>query len=317
MLKSHICRGALALFLLLVPALAAQQEVRFEAVMTGRAVFGCMILPITYSVVQWVSPNQSQTGLTNDVRSVTSASGLPVYALRDGDIVTIEPNGTHTLILAGSFHALTVTPGGRFFALSGSNLSVITSAGVVEATYPLPGLSAPDLIAVASDECTIYYRRGSAIGRFNGCTGAALSDFMAIDPWDLFDIYPLPNGQVLVAKGLTVDLHDASGTLIRTVASVVDYGFEALVYVPYQIATTPDGQVLWMAILQGCEEMGSLVRVDMRDGRELSRVDAEMSTANGLVIGNATTAGIPTTSNVALLALTIALAFSALFLLRR
>jgi hypothetical protein len=319
MLKSHIRRGILLFCILLVPALSAQQ-LRFEAVMTGRVVVGCMILPISFSAVQWVNPDRLYTdpNTTSETRSVTSAPGLPVFALRDGDIINLQPDGTHTVILAGSFYALTVAPSGRFFATTGTDLSVISSAGVLEATYPLPGATPVSaLVAVASDGCTVYYRKSSSIGRVNGCTGAPLSDFMAINISDLYDIHPLPNGQVLIARTNGVDLHDASGSLIRNVANIADYGFDPLLYAPYQVAATPDGQVVWMAILNGCEEMGSLVRVAIQDGHELSRVDAETSTANGLVIGTATTAGVPTAGNLALAAFAIVLACTGALLLRR
>ena len=322
MKKNHVRACFLtAVIALVVPAvLLAQQQPRFEAVLSGRMIFGCFILPFITDVLEWVNPDRVEEG--TPVEMVASAVGQPVFALRSGQIVTLQPDGTHTTFAPApsSPFSLTVATTGRVFVASdGPILTVFSPAGVQEASYPLPGLLFQDsALAVAWDGCTIYYGKPNSIGRINGCTGAVLSDFTTLPPFTpLNDIYPLRTGEVLLALADDVVLHDASGNFIRTVVDISTYGFSTE-HFAMQVATTADEQVLYIAIGDGCFEDAFLLRALIRDdARELSRRPIQMNSINGLVIGTASTMDAPTASETALMILAIALALGGVFLLRR
>lgn len=321
MKKNHVRACFItAIIALVVPAvLFAQQQPRFEAVLSGRNVFGCFILPLTTAVLEWVNPDRVEDNTAVDM--IASAVGQPVFALRSGQIVTLQPDGTHATFApapSNSF-ALTVATTGRVFvANNGPTLTVFSPAGVQEASYPLPGLNYP-ILAVAADGCTIYYGKSDAIGRINGCNGTVLSDFATFGIVQLWDVYPLLDGSVLIAVNDEVLLYDAAGTPVRTVADVSLYGFDPQEgFAPMQVATTPDSQILYLAIMNGCTSEAFLVRASMRDdGRELSRRPVQMNTANGLVIGTASTMDAPTASETALMLLGVVLALSGVLVLRR
>ena len=318
MKKNHVRTGILIAVVVLVPALVlAQQQPRFEAVLSGARMLGCVIiLPVGFQAVEWVNPDRVEED--SDVLMVASSPGLPVFAVRSGDIVTLQPDGTYAPFANPTFNplAITVAPTGRVFTASnGPTLTVFSPAGVEEASYPLPGLDQL-IIAAAPDGCTIYYDKAGAIGRINGCTGAVLPDFASGDLEWLFDIYPLLNGQVLIAIDNGVRLYDAAGNFVRNVADVSLYGFDSQ-YFPLQVATTPDSQILYLAISDGCSD-AFLVRASMRDdGRELSRRPIQVNAANGLVIGAASTMDAPTASEAALMLLAVVLGLSGVLLLRR
>ena len=144
-----------------------------------------------------------------------------------------------------------------------------------------------------------------------------LSDFAPVATY-VNDIFPLPDGRVLVAVKSTVTLHDPNGALVRTVVDVTSHGFGAD-FDAQQIAVTPDGQSLWIAAMDSCGSDRTRLKVSMADGHEIARhaVTSGINWADGLVAGNANIAGVPTANDFALLALTISLALFALFLLRR
>jgi hypothetical protein len=271
--------------------------------------------------------NPDRIGFSDsDVMAVASATGQPVFALLTGStpkVATIQADGSRMPFFnappgfGGS--AIAVAPTGRVFLDVAAGLAVISPVGVLEATYAMPGRDSSGVIAAAADGCSVYYAKSLSVGRINGCTGEVLTDFSSTAL--VSDIHPLPNGQVLIASGSNVVLHDASGSVIRTIASLPAYGLAGQ-YTAEQIATTPDGQILWIAAMAGCDNGGFLLRVSMSDGRELSRVEtffsgADISIATGLVVGSATAADIPTASGFSLLVLAAALALSGALLLRR
>jgi len=320
MRKKHIRAWVLIAVTFLIPAAVAQQQPSFEAVLSGRNVFGCVILTFYTPVLEWVSPDRVEDNTA--VHMIASAVGQPVFALRSGQIVTLQPDGTHATFATApsdSFSLAVATTGRVFVVGSGPTLTVFSPAGVQEAAYPLPGSAFSDVLAVASDGCTIYYQNASSISRIDGCTGAVLSNFTAIPALtQLNDIYPLRTGEVLIALGDDVVLYDAAGNVIRTIADIADYGFDPDQFEALQVATTTDEQVLYIAIGDACFNEAFLLRALIRDdARELSRRQIQLNDINGLVVGTASTLDAPTASETALLFLAIALAFGGVFLLRR
>lgn len=323
MKRAHTGRavGLLLILALLLPA-AGQTQQPFEVALSGYSVGGCFFLafPLPSSIL-WVNPDR--VGFSDsDVIAIASAAGQPVFALLTGStpkVATIQPDGSRAPFFnappgfGGS--AIAVAPTGRVFLNVAAGLAVISPAGVHEATYPMPGRNSDSVIAAAPDGCTVYYAKLLSVGRINGCTGAVLADFSSLTT-SVSDIHPLSNGQVLIASGSNVVLHDASGAAIRTIASLPDYDLPG--HTADQIATTPDEQILWIAAMAGCDNGGYLLRVSMSDGRELSRVNTgNISIGTGLVVGNATAEAIPTASAFSLCVLAALLALGGAMLLRK
>lgn len=270
----------------------------------------------------WFNPNAGSFDEHEDaIYDLASAPGQPVYAVLYGRIVTILPDGSRTPFFTSepSVGAITVASTGRVFFRTSDDLAVISAAGALETTHALPG--ATGIIAVASDSCTIYYEKAGSIGRINGCTGAVLSDF-ATKPIFFTDLYPLPNGDVLIATGTEIVLHNSSGTVVRTVASFATYGIDIDGFHHFgQVAASADGQILYVAVTNGCDEVGPvsiLLTASMQDGSELSRREMQfLNTANALVVGTASIPGVPTASETTLLILALVLALGGALVLKR
>lgn len=306
------------LLLLLLAATSVQAQQPFEAAVSGDSVHGCYILPVSFSGVEWIDPDRLET--PTDIAMIASRDGQTVYAVLKGPgarIVKVEADGTRTPFFqdpASSAWALDVGPDGRLFVamfIAGTyQLGVISPAGVFETSYPMPGASYSTSLAVADDGCTVYYFGYSGMRRINGCTGAVLSDFLIPPPGtsSVRDVDPLPNGQVLVAIDDRVDLYDAAGTLIRTVASLPSYGL-TLPEVGQVIADNHGSQV-WLTA-SGCDSQGQLLRVSFSTGAELSRREIELNTPTALILGAARTNDLPI-GNGALLILALGIAVIAL-----
>jgi hypothetical protein len=243
-----------------------------------------------------------------------------VFALADSNVVTLQPDGTRSVFIAGvSGDSLAIAPTGRAFVGGGSQVAVYSPSGVSEGSHALPGRALSSaVLAVGADGTTVYYEKPASIGRIDGITGEVLTDFAPMDSY-VHDIFPLPNGQLLVARQFLVVLHDVNGAVVRTVADLRSYGFDPDdLFGAHQIATTPDGQNLWIAAMPECGSGATLLKVSLATGAKRSRRSVEeISSANGLVVGNAVTADLPLASPPTFLALALVLACTGALLLRR
>jgi len=257
--------------------------------------------------VQWYTPNLIEY---ENVVAIASGDGRRVFALVSGapvEIVEIRPDGSEIPFYQGSpgsaAISMAIASDGHMFLANGgptSALMRISPAGVLEGSYPLTS----DNIAVGADGCTIYYRTGSNdIRRINGCTGAALPDFANGLLW-INDFLELPDGQVLVASGDQVNLYDATGMFVRTVASLASYGLENR----DAHAITVRNGVLFIAATDWCVvEDSVLLAIALSNGDELSRRPLAMTSARAIVAA-ANGPTIPTLSEMALALLAFVLA---------
>lgn len=310
-----------ALCLLAAAAAAAQQP--FEAVIAGRRVDGCRILPLVRQGVEWVNPDRVEAD--SDISALASGDGRRVFATVEGTpyrVVRIEPDGTRTPFFTGPSGfalAVTVADDGRVYVLVGGlitgllRIDRISPAGVLEASVVAGG--GTDGFDVASDNCTIYYGRGTTIRRFDACTGTELPDF-ATTPQDVTDLEVQPDGRVLVAVEGSVLLYSAAGALVRTVTTVAAHGLDPSRFTAEEAALR-DG-TLWVAITNACDtsEGGHLLRLSFDTGAVISRdVLSYLNGANSMVIG-AAAASIPTLAEMALALLALALAAGGALVLR-
>lgn len=314
----------LLIALLFLPLAAAAQDQPFEAVVSGHQTFGCLIIPIIDSRIQWFTPDRVESSPT--IGPIATGDHERVFAIIQQNppsvrVMQVEPDGTRTPFfegLPGAFaSAIAVAPSGRVVVTYGSpvNVAVISAGGALEATYALPGALQFPAIAIGPDNCTLYYTKAGSVGRFDVCTGTALPDFIA---GSFLDIEALPNGQVLLSSGDQVFLYDAGATLIREVAELSDYGFANEVLAE-QIALDPEGVTLYVTANAGCDaEPNRLLTISFAAGELLSNRQLEINRPSSLVVGTLEgLSDVPAAGTAALGFLAITLAFAAIWLLRR
>jgi len=103
-------------------------------------------------------------------------------------------------------------------AQSGELLKLDGDGTLVRTFQPDIAGSGTDQIDLAADQCTVLYTSESpAIKRFDVCTNSQLSDFNAseLGSNSCFNLRIRPNGEVLVACGLSVYRLSSSGALIN------------------------------------------------------------------------------------------------------
>jgi hypothetical protein len=317
--------ATLVLLALTAPVTSAQQP--FEAVVSGfDAICGAITAP-DLPVVQWFTPDRTDFGLL-DPFAVASGDGLRVLGLASTvpgmRIVRLEPDGSETPFFASNLYSprsITQASNGRVFvgAVQGPApvLLVISSTGVLETVYSVP--SEMSVLAVGPDGCTLYYANALGVGRFNGCTGVPMTPYVTTLPLPsttVRDIYPLPDGNVLIAVNDRVELRDPSGAVIRTILlSTYGYGPDV---VAGQVAASADLSALWIVATSECEadEVSDLLRIAMADGRELSRRSLMASIVTGLIIGTAGAVAVPTATDIGLLLIGMIIAGAGVLVLR-
>lgn len=323
---------AVALF---ASTFAIHAQLPFEAVVSGyNSLCGAVPVP-DMPVVQWFNPDRTDFGFGQEF-AVASGDGLRVFALKSGAdlrVVQLQPDGSETpfFTLAGyEATGITQAADGRLFvsAQQGASgfLIVISPAGTLQSIHSMTPVVRSGLfsilatIAVGPDGCTIYYANATGVARTNGCTGAALPQYVTLGG-TIRDIYPLANGNVLVAADGNVHLFDPAGALLRTIA-LTAYGYSAAMAAG-QVALSAGGTVLWIAAVSECsfdvdpDDSNELLRVAFSDGRELSRDGLAVNFPAGLVIGPAAATAIPTASEWGLLLAAIAIAAAGAIALRR
>lgn len=295
---------------------AGQPREAFRAAVSGRNLWCFVATPYeTSPYLQWLRSDGESFDVEAGFFHIDSADGWNVFATVGGEIIRVAPNGwrvpffSHPTLRAGP---VALAPSGRIFVVLHQSpgltfLGVISPDGVLIATHPLPYNSAW-AIWDAGNDCNVFYRRANyTIARFDACAGVALPDLPM--PW-FADLEVLPNGEFLVATSNRVNLYDSMGTFVRTIVELPGGSFIE------QVAISPHGDRVAYA-LGDCTQPSQVVMVAFADGSELSREYIEINMPNGLVLGAAEPAPIPTTNEIALLILTLTLASAAVSLLRR
>jgi hypothetical protein len=131
-------------------------------------------------------------------------------------------------------------------------------------TFPIPGAAKPPLaIALAPDQCTLYYGSFTTqhvpLGRWDGCTGASLSNFLNDDGF-VDDLSVLSDGRVVVVDDPQALLFDSAGaTVLQT------YRPAHVVTSLRTVSLDPDGTSLWL-----CCDSGTIMRFDINSGQPLA-----------------------------------------------
>jgi outer membrane protein assembly factor BamB len=281
-------------------------------------------------------PHTFQTW-TDDIQTIDSADGQTILGLvkktAGVQIVRLEFDGrplnnARVGFFDGlpEYHAwgpLAVAKNGRVFAYvslalvpaAQPRLAIISSTGALE---QLVDFASPQdnigNMAVAADNCTIFYAHGNVIRRVNACTGTPLAAFSTLGGV-VTDVAVLSNGDVLATMNGALLRLNAGGTVIHT------FSIQGVNESPYlnlhAVGVSSDESTVVVAAMGYCENRGQLIALWLEDGHELWRQETSyISSATGLVVGSASEA-IPMLSGSALVALAIVLAAIALVILRR
>jgi hypothetical protein len=309
-------QAALALLLALACLpLAAQKP--YEAVIAGPH-GGCSFEPFE-SNVEWIGP--SGPGPRAQGQTIAAAPGGQIFAAtRVGGVPNVfevheaGPRGTFRRVsqqIAGSEHpeALVVDANANTYVLAADTIYAITAAGALRKTYPL-GTTSAFSMDLGADQCTMFIAAGNIVRRFNVCGGTPLPDFGPV-AHEYLVVRVLPDGGLLLSRDNAIDRYTPGGTLARTYA------------------------VTGLPIAMGLADGGDSVRlarfcvfdlISMNLGTGATATIATIGDANpnsivsyfgwSAVLGSFHHEGIPTVSQLMLVALGFLLASFAIFRMR-
>ncbi|HYC92125.1 MAG TPA: hypothetical protein VEO54_23145 [Thermoanaerobaculia bacterium] len=309
-------RAAIGLVLAMVCVpLVAQKP--YEAVIAGIH-GGCAFEPFQ-PTVDWIGPSGSIA--ESEGHTVAAAPSGRVFAAdRSDDVASaFEVNEiglggfsrrvSQTIPGSGEPAALVVDASGNMYVLASNTIYALTAAGALRATYPLGAFSATAM-DLAADQCTMLFAAGTTVRRFNVCTGTPLPDFGPV-AHEYFGLRILPDGGVLLSRDNAIDRYTAGGVLARTYA---------VTGLPIAMGLANGGDSVWLA--RFC--VFDLIEMDLGTGAV--RTIATIGSANpnsivpylgwSAVLGSFHNAGIPTASQLMLVALGFLLASFAIFRMR-
>jgi hypothetical protein len=309
-------RVAIGLLLAMVCVpLAAQKP--YEAAIAGIH-GGCAFEPFQPKV-DWIGPSGSIA--ESEGHTVAAAPSGRVFAADRSDDVpsAFEVNEiglggfsrrvSQTIPGSGEPEALVVDADGNMYVLASNTMYALTAAGALRATYRLGTVSATSM-DLAADQCTMFVVSGTTVRRFNVCTGTPLPDFGPV-AHDSLGVRILPDGGVLLSRPDAIDRYTAGGTLARTYA---------VTGLPIAVGLANGGNSVWLA--RFC--VFDLVEMDLGTGAMTTVATIGSANPNSIVpysgwsavLGSFHNAGVPTASQLMLVALGFLLASFAIFRMR-
>ena len=212
-------RGGILLLLALLLASFPAAAQPYDAAVAGMS-DGCRFAVDCCAQVQWII--DGVPGPTQPVMAVAAAPGGTVLGLIPRDdtfyVARVTPEGASAPVAVGPNgswrpQTLVVARSGAMYVLAreGANTVVIAfnANGQITGTHPMPGAMSIDL---AADQCTLWIAGGSAIRRYDVCTGTPLPGFLT---GFTRAVRVLPDGGALVLDS-GVKRYSAAGTLVRT-----------------------------------------------------------------------------------------------------
>lgn len=186
---------------------------------------------------------------------------------------------------AGNVYVGSVGPGDlRKFDQNGNLLAVYAPAAEDRGI---------DWIALASDQCTIYYAsEGPSIKRFNVCTNTQLADFATGLPAPCYTMRFRADGELMIACSSEIIRFSASGTILQTY-SLASLGESTTPL--YGLSLDPDGTSFWT----GDYNTGDVLHVDISSGSVLTRFsDPQVPFGMGQYPGATGGSTLPTTQTI-------------------
>jgi hypothetical protein len=139
-----------------------------------------------------------------------------------------------------------------------------------------------DWIALAADECTIYYTtEGTDVLGYNKCTHTQLP-MLNVTPFtgaNAFQLQILANGDVLVADSGSVILLDPSGNVLQTYSCASLPGCQGQLFA---VNLDPNGTSFWTGDSFG----GDIWKVDIATGNVLQTIQTHSGALYGLTVAN-------------------------------
>lgn len=311
-----ITRAAVTLVLLAMTGFPLAAQKPYEAVIAGIH-GGCAFEPFGSSV-DWIDPSGSIEQAPG--HAVAAAPGGRVFAARRSEDVDLAfevdeiglggfSRRVSQTVEAADPEALVVDVNGNLYVLASGTIYALNAAGTLRASYPL-GFPFATSMDLAADQCTMFVAAGTLVRRFNVCTGTPLPDFGPVAQ-EHFGVRVLPDGGVLLSREGAIDRYTAGGTLARTYA---------VAGLPMGMGLANGGNSVWLA--RFC--VFRLEEMDLGSGA--TTTIAPIGSANpssivpyfgwSAVLGSFHNAGVPTASQLMLVALGFLLASFAIFRMR-
>jgi len=139
-----------------------------------------------------------------------------------------------------------------------------------------------DWIALAADECTVYYTtEGTDVLAYNKCTNTQLPN-LNVAPFtgaNAFELQVLPNGNVMVADSDSVILLDPSGNVLQTYSCASLPGCAGQLFA---VSLDPNGTSFWT----GDSASGVIWKVDIASGNVQQTIPTHSGSLYGLSVNN-------------------------------
>lgn len=255
--------------------IAGQTFTVAQAGTSGLFASGDVFVAVTNGQVQWRRANGTliQTLSTGESGILTGMTfdkdaNLYVTGFLNDKIYRFSPAGT----LLGTFgsgyneHPESIVfdrAGNAYVGQADGNRGILRfdAAGNLRASFaPARENRGTDWVELAEDQCTLFYTsEGKAIKRFNVCTNAPLSDFVAALPGsNAFALRLLPSGGLIVGDREVIVRLDATGNVVRTYDAPGEDRW-------FAINLDPDGTSFWSAD----QRTGNVYKFDLATGNQL------------------------------------------------
>ena len=165
-----------------------------------------------------------------------------------------------------------------------------TSGTLIATWYPQVENRGIDFIALAADQCTMYYTsEGASILRFNVCNGTQDSTFVTGLPSPCYSVEVRQNGEVMVACETEVVRLSSTGTILQT------YPLSSLPGATYLFAMNldPNGTSFWTADYNN----GDIYKVDIVTGAVQETFSAGQGIGGLALVGGFGPVGGPLTNS--------------------
>jgi hypothetical protein len=227
---------------------------------------------------------------TNSITTGTifdSSGDLLVTDFNGNDVSEFNPAGELTGSFGSGYNAdpesiVLDGPGDAYVGQADGEHKVLKfdKAGNLLASYsPETEDRGTDWLALASDDCTLYYTsEGAAVKRFNVCTNKQLPDFVDNLPGgNAYQLRFLPDGGMLVADSQSILRLDKEGHITKeyTTPSGVEW---------FNVQFSPGASTFWA----GDISTGNVAEFDLNSGNALAEFNSEPATelAGLTVIGS-------------------------------
>jgi len=297
--RSRVFTWAVILCLMLLVAGTQRASTQTNGLHKGDVLAGA-----DFGHIYQFGPDGSLLGTLDTTTGSSHTTGMCFDSSGDLYVTTFDNNAVSKFdntgsLVNGSFASGLSEPescvvdaaGDIYVGQAGGNKQIIefnSDGGQIGSFSPAPENIGTDWIALASDQCTMFYTsEGNNVKRYDVCKDVQLPDFTSAPlSGPCFALRIRPNGEVMVACSSVVYRIDPTGNVIQFYPG---FGQGNL----FALNLDPDGTSFWTGDLNG----GTIYKIDISSGASLIkpiRVDTKI--LGGLaVVGEIAAAQLPPT----------------------